>query len=239
MTQTALVFDFDGTLVDSNRVKRQAYFEIFQGLNQDATDVVQMVLSRNPTGNRYDTISRVVEHLTKIGCLRRCTSVPEYVRQYAEDYNKICEEYASTCRTIGEADETLPQLAEHYPLHINSATPQAPLSRIVARRGWTHWFQAVYGGPATKADILRRIATEGGYSRNDVFMIGDDDQDAVGAGEFGCRFIGIAHETSRFNTSPPYTINRIADLFTRIPEAAAVDATCTWPAGYSASGIES
>ena len=63
MTQ-CVVFDFDGVLVDSNAVKRQAYFDIFSSLGPRVVPAVTEVLDGDVDGDRFQQIRRI---LTRLG----------------------------------------------------------------------------------------------------------------------------------------------------------------------------
>jgi phosphoglycolate phosphatase-like HAD superfamily hydrolase len=137
-----VVFDFDGVLVDSNAMKRRAYFDIFAPLGPTAS-IVQGVLASTRDGDRYQVIGRILRELTTTGLLPDVGEQERLLQDYAGRYNAICEDFAATCCEISGASTSLERLAGRYALYINSATPEEPLRRIVARRGWERWFRAV------------------------------------------------------------------------------------------------
>ena len=52
-----LSFDFDGVLVDSNAVKREAYFSIFAGVD-GSRQAVEAACRALPAGDRFDMKTR-------------------------------------------------------------------------------------------------------------------------------------------------------------------------------------
>ena len=56
----AVIFDFDGTLVDSAGVKYDSFFELFPATEQHRA-VVKEVLVADPDGSRHVVIPRMVE----------------------------------------------------------------------------------------------------------------------------------------------------------------------------------
>ena len=204
-----LVLDFDGVLVDSNAIKRQAYFEIFAAV-PGASSLVEGALRANPFGTRYDVIGTVLR-LQASGPSMAGAPPSAAVAHYAERYNEICEGQAAICREMPEATACLRRLAARYPLYVNSATPEDSLRRVVARRGWSNLFRGVFGSPTTKADNLRRIMRETGTPPGNVLFVGDRDGDQRAARQCGCRFIGMAGPDADF-TQAATTVADLGEL---------------------------
>ena len=57
-----IVFDFDGTLVESNPIKREAYYEIFARTTGSA-DVLERVIRANPEADRYGIVGETREEM--------------------------------------------------------------------------------------------------------------------------------------------------------------------------------
>ena len=189
-----LVLDFDGVLVDSNAVKHRAYFDVFAHV-PGAAPIVADVLRTYRFGNRYDVIGAVV---------RRCdsgTDEGEAVARYTERYNEICEEHAATCAEIDGASASLRVWADRMPLYVNSATPEEPLRRIVARRGWLPRLRGVFGGPATKVDNLERACRDAAVPTAEVLFVGDREADRRAAVACGCAFVGFQDAGNDFEST--------------------------------------
>jgi len=205
---SCVVFDFDGVLVSSNAVKRQAYTDIFTDAGLDAAAVVAAVLGEDVNGDRYETIRRILQRLGLAGLINGDT-LDDRVAWYAERYNEICEAHAATCDEVPGASDALTRLAERYALYVVSATPTAPLRRIVERRGWTGRFRAVLGRPTSKDEHLRSIMASEGIGSEAIVFVGDGLLDLQAAQAAGCRFIGVRN---RFNDFDPAGLEMIPDL---------------------------
>ncbi|HYC72431.1 MAG TPA: HAD family hydrolase [Opitutaceae bacterium] len=177
-----VAFDFDGTLVDSNRLKHEAWFAVFgeAGFGRPEIDAL---LRAHPLADRFELVDRLLATRGEADSVLRAHLV--------ERYNFICEEGQSTCPEIPGASELLRELSARLPLYVNSATPEEPLRRIVARRGWSGHFRAVYGRPRSKVDNLRRIAAEQSVDLARLALVGDGPADAMAAAETGCRFVAV------------------------------------------------
>jgi len=180
-----IAFDFDGTLVESNPIKRDAYYAVFASVPGSAA-VLEHVIRANPEADRHGIVHETRRALEDCGA-RSLPSAEELVRAYG----RLCEEGVSQCAPVPGAVAALRALAPCYPLYIASATPEAPLRRVVARRGWAGFFRAVLGRPATKTENLRTIAAREGIGPEALLLVGDGPPDRRAARTFGCRFAGF------------------------------------------------
>jgi phosphoglycolate phosphatase-like HAD superfamily hydrolase len=197
-----VVFDFDGVLVDSNEVKRDAFYRIFAPAGAAAHAALDRVLAADVVGDRFDIIRAVLCEVTP-------AAPDSAVQDYASRYNAICEECAATCPSIAGADATLTELAPLLPLYVVSATPEEPLRRVIVRRRWNRFFCGVYGRPGNKTDHIARLAAQAGLPHGQVTVVGDGRRDLEAARALGCRFIGVRN---RFNDFAPNGLELVDDL---------------------------
>lgn len=209
MRETAMivVFDFDGVLVDSNRIKREAYFQVFHGLHAD--EVIARCLNERPQAHRYEHIRTIVGHLMAVGRLRGHTDPGQYVDHYGAEYTRICEAETARCDEIRGASSVLSALAADCPLYINSSTWEASLRRVVGRRGWRGLFRGVLGAPRSKVENLQSIMLWETADAGDLVFVGDGHGDQEAALAAGCRFVGIRNEQNDFQQQ---SIDSLADL---------------------------
>lgn len=203
-----IVFDFDGVLVESNAIKRNAYFDIFTPF--DAQQTVQACLTGNPTGNRFQIVECILRRLVELGRLNPNVRVAELVDYYAEKYNDICENAVAACSPVPGAFVCLSSLARKYSLYINSATLQDPLQRIVRRRGWDGLFRGVMGSPATKIENLDRIIQSENVTGDAILFVGDGRRDLDAANARGCHFVGVRNPDNNFDQQDLISVD---DLF--------------------------
>jgi len=177
-----VVFDFDGTLVDSNPIKRGAYFEVLAGV-QGGAEAVERALRELPDADRQGVLSAVHEMLAPRAGL---PAVAEWVAAYSA----LCEERVAACAPLPGAARALDGLADTHALYLDSATPTSALERVVALRGWRDRFRGVLGGPASKHENLLAIAAREGVGPPEMVYVGDGPQDREAAWVFGCAFLG-------------------------------------------------
>ena len=175
----AVVFDFDGTLIDSNQVKLSAFYEVTAQI-AGADAELDRIFQDPDRGDRYDIFSTLQARL-------------------GADGDGLIEAYGERCETVilrklakSRVTETLDRLkAEGRKLFIASATPQVNLVAMLDKSALAARFEGIYGRPAGKADILKRIMEDHDLQPSTMVMVGDGEDDCRGAKEFGCRFVGI------------------------------------------------
>lgn len=191
-----LVFDFDGTLVDSNAIKEDTFYKIAQSWDPSG-EIVSEVLKRWPSADRYEKTRKIAEGLISRRLLPIDSSVEEWSIRLAREYTVRCKKAIACCREMPGVSQSLGDLTEKgYLLFVNSATPEEPLRQLLNLRNWSHFFHDVYGAEASKADNLRRISRETATAINEIVHIGDQRDDLQATEQFGCRFIAMAARNS-------------------------------------------
>lgn len=204
-----VVFDFDGTLVDSNLIKRQTFLAIASRYGKEL--LMKEILETKPS-NRYEIFNMFVSAISNHQLdMSRCAE------QLANDYTQYCESAIASCAEMKGASSMLDDLKhEGLMLGLNSATPTDALMAIIARRGWGNYFSQILGSPASKVENLARIVNEFRLKHEEVVMVGDRFADQNSAAEFGCHFIGLICADSDFPLPPPHSVNNLAQLYSKI-----------------------
>jgi phosphoglycolate phosphatase-like HAD superfamily hydrolase len=208
-----VVFDFDGTLVDSNEIKREAFFEIARPWDP-SDEIVAEIFQRWPAADRYEKAFRIAESLITRKLLPPDSRPEHWAVHLAGDYTARCEMAIARCREMPGATDALQKLAEMgLLLFINSATPSVPLQRLIKLRNWDHYFQAAYGSESSKAENLVSIATAYEVARTEVVHVGDQLDDQRGAHQFGCHFVAMtAGKTDSAVRTSPLLVEDLRDL---------------------------
>jgi len=191
-----VAFDFDGTLVDSNDIKRETFFAIARQWDPDG-EIVSEVFARWPSADRYEKTYRIAEGLSGRELLPAHSTVKEWAARLANEYTSRCEAAIARCTEMPGATQALDDLSDKgLRLYINSATPLDPLQRLLKLRGWEGYFQAIYGAESSKADNLKKIAARASIKPQEMIHVGDQYDDLRGAEQFGCHFVAMAAENS-------------------------------------------
>jgi phosphoglycolate phosphatase-like HAD superfamily hydrolase len=217
-----VVFDFDGTLVDSNAIKRQTFFDVLSEVDPEG-EVVAHVLDVVRPGDRFDIVREIARRLRTNRRIPASPPLDTWADRFADAYTRGCEEAVSKCPEIPGATAALEWLAARgLPCYVNSATPQAPLLRVIELRSWSQHFRGVLGRPASKLENLHTLCEESGATPAELLFVGDGEDDAEAARAFGCTFVAVVRPNSdRFRTAPALRIPDLRELpgvFERLAE---------------------
>jgi phosphoglycolate phosphatase len=180
---SALVFDLDGTLVDSRRDITTAVNRTRGGYGLPPLNLEQVVTMVGE-GARV-LIERAM------GPELPPDLIDEALPVYLGHYREVCLDQT---RPYPGIEEMLESLAAAYPMALLSNKGEE-LSRIVLRGlGLARWFREILGGdslPTRKPDPsgLRLLAERLGVSPHSLLMVGDTRIDAETARNAGCPFV--------------------------------------------------
>ena len=185
----SIVFDFDGTLIDSNGLKYDAYFELFPDQERHA-QIIRGVLSESFEQTRYVILEEILRRLG----VEDHTYMKREVSKLAERYNDIVVAGAKVCPEKAGAEQALKKFAPMYRLYVNSTTPDASLKEIIRFRKWDGYFRGVFGYPHKKPETLLRIMALEKLRSDQVLVVGDGESDRKSAAENGCPFFYVTEQ---------------------------------------------
>lgn len=184
MPVKAVVFDFDGVIVDSNHVKADAFGALYAPYGDAvAHEVVTFHLANGgmPRADKFRHWQRDI-----VDGPHDEATIADLGRRFGE----MVKEKVKRVPEIPGAEAALTALSARLPLHMASATPQTELEEIVSARGLTGYFVSIHGVPTSKADALRMRLAQG-FAPDEILMVGDATADHAAAVTVGTRFLGI------------------------------------------------
>lgn len=189
MTQyDTIAFDCDGIILDSNKVKTQAFFDATAGFSEDAALAIKDYHIANGGISRFKKFEWVIkEYFTH---LDHEQTLKALLYNYAEAVYKGLIE----CR-INPALATLKQLTPHSKWLVVSGGAQSELRDVFEKRQLTHYFpNGIFGSPDSKDEIFAREIQSGNISGKALF-IGDSKYDFTSSSLAGLDFIFVSQWT--------------------------------------------
>ena len=175
-----IVFDCDGVLLNSNKTKVQAYYNVAKrmgGTDDQAQAFVDYHIAQG-SYPRNGKIRYYLEHIVKQ------PETPDLTQQYLDTFDQILDESLMVCE-LAEGLLDLKDYTKEARWMVLSGGDQVGLRQIFERRNLTQYFECgVFGGPEIKENVLAREIASGNIQMPALF-IGDskyDHQASTGAG---------------------------------------------------------
>jgi phosphoglycolate phosphatase-like HAD superfamily hydrolase len=172
----AILFDFDGVLVDSMHIRDLGYREIFKEFPLDLVNQLIKYHRINGGLSRYVKIRYFYEKL-----LGREISGNK-VDQLAEQFSAIMRpKLKDRSIIINEALSFVKRCYKKIPLHIVSGSEQDELRCVCEFIEIGSYFLTIEGSPTSKNDLVSSILSSYGYESEKTILIGDtiNDYDAA------------------------------------------------------------
>jgi len=179
----AIVFDFDGVLVESVEVKTRAFAHLFA---QEPPVLVQEFLAFHL---KHGGLSRV-EKLTVMyrDILKRPLS-EDRLRALCEAFAGLVVDEVVAAPWVEGAEEFLLRHRGRYRFFVVSGTPQEELREIIRRRGIEALFDGILGSPRMKTELLREVVRCSSLGPAAMVFIGDSSTDWDAARATGMPFV--------------------------------------------------
>lgn len=185
MTIRGVIFDFDGTLVQSVAIKHESYFLAVADI-AGGEAIFRDIIRDFPTMTRYSGCALFVER-----CRARGIDTPS-AEVLAARYTRACEDAIAAAPRVPGAWDFLDWLAGRMIAQfLVSGTPEEPLRAIAARLGIADRFAGIFGAPTAKPEHYARIATGHRLRPDELLVVGDGDDDKVAAAALGARFVRV------------------------------------------------
>lgn len=180
----AVIFDFDGVIVESEEIKTRAFATMYRG---HGPEVVKAIVAHHRANGGISRRKKIRWcHRTHLGIELDEQALDALCRVFST----MVEDEVVACDWVPGAEQVLRELHRCYPLFVVSGTPQDELTRIFARRNLDHWFVEVWGSPRGKSEIIEDILARHRLDRRSVLFIGDSAADLRAARATGLRFLG-------------------------------------------------
>ena len=185
-----LIFDCDGVILNSNKIKKAAYYKVASSYYGDRlANLLVENLSKNSGNTREYFFSHFLSHIVPSQTLG--PSVEELVLEVGEAIHKGLME-CEISQSLFELRENTPDLK----WLVISGGVESELRDIFIKRSLLDLFDAgVYGGPRTKHEILNSLIKENKLEFPALFL-GDSHYDHEAANKANIDFLFVSEWTA-------------------------------------------
>ena len=175
----AIIFDFDGVIINSHKIKTQAFYYTFKSYGKNFASKAKKFHLNNIGKSRYIKFKFILKKIFKSGILKqRLLLLDEKFDNFIN--SKIKKMHPS--KYLIEFFKNKKNSSDFY---ISTGTPQAKIMKILREKKIIKYFKKVYGSPRSKIDHIKEIKKD----YNKIIFIGDSFEDFKAAEKTVVKFI--------------------------------------------------
>jgi len=204
----AIIFDFDGVIIESAEIKTRAFELLFAGYPDKVKEIIAYH-KKNMGISRYIKFQYIYKMILGLEIS------PSEEISLGERFSQIALGEILKAPFVPGAIEFLSQNKERYTFYIASGTPEEELRNIVKQRNIEKFFQEVHGTPKQKTEIIDEILGKYLFNKKEVVFVGDAKSDQLAAKKAGVNFIArITSENHQLLQNCSWKINDLRELNT-------------------------
>ena len=181
-----VIFDCDGVILDSNALKSQAFEQTLQRQGIEEPIIREFLTYHHTHGgiSRYKKFEELLKRW-----LNNWPNEQVY-QQLLSDYSNLCVQlYQQSVYTRGALALIQSLHKAGKKLYVASGSDEQELRQVFAQKDLDQYFEAIYGSPKTKSEIVADLVNRHAESR--CLMIGDAISDLKAAQQAGISFRGM------------------------------------------------
>lgn len=189
---TTLIFDCDGVVLDSNKVKTTAFYRATLPYGEAAAQAMVDYHVANGGVSRYKKFAYFLEQIaSNNGEQLNPAEQPTHLEALLQAYASHVGEGLLSCE-VAPGLEALRNKTSGARWLIVSGGDQAELRDVFTERGIAEWFGGgIFGSPDTKDEILSRELSSGNIQHPALFL-GDSKYDYQAASAAGLDFVFLS-----------------------------------------------
>lgn len=190
------IFDFDGVLVDSVEIKTEAFASLYKE-------------------HGIELVNKVIEHHRLNGGMSRYEKFKYYHQSFLnqkitkDELNRLDQKFSNyvvnkivKSSEIEGATDFLNKFYKHKKCFVNSATPVTEIKKIIMLRGWSHYFEGIFGSPDDKIKnilkIFNKLEKKQPFNKSSAVFFGDARSDYLAARDSGIDFVFVSNRKNNF-----------------------------------------
>lgn len=187
-----ILFDFDGVILDSMKIKGDGFVELFKDYPIDAVQKLESYHYANGGISRFEKIRYFFNTILETPISNE--KIDLFAHQFSEI---IAQKLFDKKNLIMDTMQFIEKNYKKYHLYIVSGAEQNELRTLCNTFKIDHFFEAIYGSPTPKTLLVKNILEQNNILKNEVILIGDSINDYEAASKNGIVFFGYNNEFLR------------------------------------------
>lgn len=188
----AIIFDFDGVILDSVNVKTLAFEKIYAPYGKLVQDKVKAHHLLNGGISRFEKFKYY--HKFFLGIKIDDNQLKSLTDKFSElVFTEVCNS-----NYIKGSLNFIKSVSKSHLTFICTGTPQNEIESILKFKSLFNFFNGIYGSPTSKTTIISQIVDKYKLSHNEIIFIGDAMTDYNAAFNTNIKFIGVKNPETNF-----------------------------------------
>ena len=171
-----ILWDFDGVILDSIRIKGDGFMELFQNHNIADVQILEQYHYANGGVSRFEKIKYFYNQI-----LNKDISEDEILKLAGVFSNIIETKIFDKTNLIEDSLSFIKKNYLKYNFHIVSGAEHNELNSLCKHFIIDKYFISILGSPITKNTLVKNIISDYEYNNDQVIFIGDSKTDYVAA----------------------------------------------------------
>ena len=165
-----IIFDFDGVILESNDVKIDGFYKLFQEYGDDKARKISEYFANNAGFSRYDIIEYFFSNILKQQV--EDNTLVMYAKKYSDIVKDevVKSKYVIGCKEFLEENEL-------YDFYVVSSSSEDDLKYICKKLNIEKYFKDILGSPTKKAVNIKNIIAKYNLPKSEAVYIGDSFND--------------------------------------------------------------
>lgn len=191
MSIKAIIFDFDGVILESVDVKTKAFASLFKDYPEHVEQIVKLH-KKHGGMSRFEKFEIIYRDMLKQPISE------EKKQQLGQQFSRYVYQGVLNSPFVKGVEDFLEKHYQRLPFFVASGTPEPEMRSIVKDLKLDKYFRGVYGSPAKKSEIILSILKEFNFKKEEVIFVGDSIDDEEGAEGAGVKFILQTKENNAY-----------------------------------------
>tara|TARA_Y100000741_G_scaffold350402_1_gene320468 strand:+ start:2609 stop:3244 length:636 start_codon:yes stop_codon:yes gene_type:complete len=200
------IFDFDGVLVDSVKIKTESFALIYKPFGIKVVNKVINHHLENGGMSRFDKFKFYHKNFLNINLNKDDLSILNI------KFSSLVKNKVIKAPEIPGATQYLFELNKNKRVYVNSATPKNELLEIISKRGWSNYFIDILGSPKSKTENIQYIIDKEKRDLKEFVFFGDAINDYKAAKKIGIDFVQLKTNNNELIGNPILSIYNFHEI---------------------------
>jgi len=174
-----IIFDFDGVIINSHKVKTEAFYEIFKSYGKNVAKKAKKFHERNIGKSRFFKFKFILKKI-----LNKNITKSELAK-LDKNFDTFVQKKIKLMTPSKYLLKFLKGQKNNNNLYISTGTPQNKIIQTLKEKNLLSYFKKIYGSPSSKISHINEIKK----SNKNVLFIGDSLEDYNAAKKTNINFI--------------------------------------------------